>query len=67
MNGIRIAKRMRADDALRSVPIILLTASSGEDVAMGARETGIGAYLKKPFDPDVLLEKVRELVGKREA
>ena len=64
MSGIDIAKVMRADDALKRIPIILLTASSGENMAVAVKETRIEGYLKKPFDPDELLEKVRELVGK---
>lgn len=63
MSGIDIARAMKAEDGLKDVPIILLTASSGEDTASAARDAAIDVYMKKPFDPDELLGKVRELVG----
>jgi DNA-binding response OmpR family regulator len=64
MNGIDVARTMRADEALENVPIILLSASSGDDMNAAVKDADIDEYLKKPFNPDELLEKVRELVGK---
>lgn len=63
MSGIDIAKVMKADEGLKGIPIILLTASSDEDMAVAVKTACIDEYLKKPFDPDELLGKVRGLVG----
>jgi len=63
MNGMDVARTMKADDKLKDVPIILLSASSGENMSAAVKDADINEYLKKPFDPDELLGKVRELVG----
>ena len=58
-------KRVRAEESLRSVPVILLTARSQEtDVGRGF-EVGADDYLKKPFNPDELVARVRAVLGRR--
>jgi two-component system cell cycle response regulator DivK len=60
LNGHEAARRMKADPALRHIPIIAVTsfAWSGDD--RNALEAGCDDYLAKPFDPVALLAKIRE-------
>jgi len=60
MDGYEATRRIRADPALRSIPIIAVTsyALSGEDKR--AREAGCDDYVAKPYSPRQLLAKVRE-------
>ena len=61
MNGIEIARAVRADSALRNTPIILLSASSGKDLTVEAyKNAAINEYIKKPFDPEELLACVKK-------
>ena len=60
LDGYDATRRIKANPALRSIPIIAVTsyALSGDDVK--AREAGCDAYVTKPFSPRVLLAKIRE-------
>ena len=60
MDGYEAARRIKADPALRSIPIIAVTsyALSGEDKR--ARAAGCDDYVAKPYSPRQLLAKVRE-------
>ena len=63
IDGYEVTRRIKANPALRHIPIIAVTsyALSGDDVK--AAEAGCDAYVTKPFDPAELLEKIREFLG----
>ncbi len=65
MSGFEVLHRMRADDATRGIPVILLTASvQDQDVIMGL-ESGADDYLRKPFTPIDLQTRVAALINGR--
>jgi two-component system, cell cycle response regulator DivK len=63
MDGYTATRRIKADPALRSIPIIAVTsyALSGEDKK--AREAGCNDYIPKPYSPRELLAKVRQYLS----
>jgi two-component system cell cycle response regulator DivK len=60
LDGYDTTRRIKADPALRAIPIIAVTsyALSGDDVKAFA--AGCDAYVTKPFSPRALLAKIRE-------
>jgi len=60
LDGYEATRRIKANPALRAIPIIAVTsyALSGDEVK--AREAGCDDYVTKPFSPRALLAKVRE-------
>jgi two-component system cell cycle response regulator DivK len=60
LDGYEATRRIKADPALRHIPIIAVTsyALSGDDVKAFA--AGCDAYVTKPFSPRALLAKIRE-------
>lgn len=60
IDGYETTRRIKANPALRHIPIIAVTsyALSGDDVK--ALEAGCDAYVTKPFDPAELLAKIQE-------
>ena len=60
MDGYEATRRIKADPALRSIPIIAVTsyALSGEDKR--ARAAGCDDYVAKPYSPRQLLVKIRQ-------
>ena len=62
VDGYEATRRIKADPALKHIPIIAVTsyALSGDEAK--ARAAGCDAYVAKPFSPRELLAKVREFL-----
>lgn len=58
MSGIDLARRLRAEPMSRNVPIIMLTARSGERDRVAGLESGADDYITKPFSPRELLARI---------
>ena len=65
MTGYDAIEKLRADDSMKAVPIILLTASVQErDMARGF-EVGADDYMRKPFNPRELQARIEKLLRAR--
>ena len=62
MDGYEATRRIKADAALASVPIIAVTSYALAGDEAKTRAAGCDAYIAKPFSPRQLLAKVRELL-----
>lgn len=62
MPGEEICKKLKCDDRLKTIPIILFTASSS-DIPKVAKEVGADAYIMKPFEPEELLDKIAKCLS----
>jgi DNA-binding response OmpR family regulator len=58
MDGWRVCQALKKDEALRGIPVIMLSALVDDQQQKGAHELG-DAYLSKPFAMKMLLEKLR--------
>ncbi len=63
MNGMEVCKRVKKEKNIPDVFIILLTAKGQELDRLKGQEVGADVYMTKPFDPEVLLSKAREVLG----
>jgi PAS domain S-box-containing protein len=59
LDGFALLKTIRAEDAIRHVPVILLSARAGEEARIEGLEAGADDYLVKPFSANELLARVR--------
>jgi two-component system, OmpR family, alkaline phosphatase synthesis response regulator PhoP len=62
MNGMDVCKKVKKELVLSDVFIILLTAKGQELDRQRGQEVGADVYMTKPFDPEVLLDKAREVL-----
>ena len=62
MDGYEVTRLIKADPALRRIPIIAVTsyALSGDDQKAAA--AGCDGYVAKPFSPRILMARIRELL-----
>jgi DNA-binding response OmpR family regulator len=65
LDGYDVTRRLREDETTRGIPVILLTARAQEADVNRGFDAGADDYLKKPFDPDELVARVRAVLGRR--
>jgi len=65
MNGFELARRLRADEATKSMPIIMLTARAQDTDVEEGFEAGADDYLRKPFSPQELRARVQAMLARR--
>ena len=65
MDGLEVARRLKADPGTASIPILLLSAKAQEVDVRAGSATGADDYVTKPFDPLDLLERVEALIAKQ--
>jgi two-component system phosphate regulon response regulator PhoB len=62
LNGLEVCRRLRADPATATVPIIMLTAKTDEVDRVVGLEMGADDYVAKPFSPKELVARVRAVL-----
>ncbi|HEX9577001.1 MAG TPA: HAMP domain-containing sensor histidine kinase [Myxococcales bacterium] len=62
IDGLELTRRLRAEERTRHIPVLMLTARGDLDARLAGLETGVNAYLAKPFSPRELLTTARALV-----
>lgn len=63
MNGFDVCKVVKKDLQLGDVFIVMLTAKGQEVDRQRGEEVGADRYITKPFDPDLLYDSAREVLG----
>ena len=62
MDGFELLKSIRADDSLRTVPVLMVTAEAKKEDIVLAAQTGANGYIVKPFTKAALEEKVQKIL-----
>lgn len=63
IDGYKVCRMLKFDEKYKKIPIILFTSRIQESDKEVGFQVGANAYITKPFEPQVLLDKVRELTG----
>ncbi len=61
MTGIDLLKAVRADDNLKSLPVLMVTAEAKREQIVEAAQAGVNGYVVKPFTAAVLKEKIDKI------
>jgi two-component system, chemotaxis family, chemotaxis protein CheY len=64
MNGFDLLKAVKADDSLRHIPVLMVTAEARKEDIVLAAQTGAAGYIVKPFTKATLEEKVQKILQK---
>ena len=61
MTGIDLLRAVRADDSLKGLPVLMVTAEAKRDQIVAAAQAGVNGYVVKPFTAAVLKEKIDKI------
>ena len=64
MSGLELLKTMKADDEIKSVPFLMVTAEALKENVVIAVKAGVSNYVVKPFTAEVLSEKIDKIFEK---
>jgi two-component system, chemotaxis family, chemotaxis protein CheY len=62
MSGLELLKAVRADEELKELPFLMVTAEALKDNVVAAVKAGVSNYIVKPFTAEVLNEKIEKIV-----
>ncbi|MCG8360436.1 MAG: response regulator [Kiloniellales bacterium] len=63
MSGLQLLKEVRADEKLKSLPFIMITAESKSENVLAAKQAGVSNYIVKPFNAATLKNKLVTVLG----
>ena len=63
MDGLKLLELLRKLAHYKTVPILMLTTESGDEIKAKGRAAGATGWLVKPFDPKRLLEVISKVIG----
>ena len=64
IDGYKVCRMLKFDERYKAIPIIMLTGRTKESDEQTGLEVGANAYIKKPFQPETIIEKIKELLTK---
>ena len=64
MNGFELLASIKKDDALKHIPVLMVTAEARKEDIVLAAQSGASGYIVKPFTKATLEEKVQKIVQK---
>ncbi len=67
MNGFDLLKSIKADDSLKHLPVLMVTAEARKEDIVLAAQSGAAGYIVKPFTKATLEEKVQKILQKMAA
>ncbi len=62
--GLSVLKNIRMSGRTRIIPVVVLTGIKNEDYKRQVLNEGVEAYLEKPYDPDVLISTIQNILKK---
>ncbi|MGE4518479.1 MAG: response regulator [Desulfobacteraceae bacterium] len=65
MDGLMLIEEMKKDDVFASVPVLIITTERRDELIELFMEKGAAGYLKKPFKPEEIRQKIVEILGER--
>ena len=67
MTGVEMLRKLKQENDLKNIPVIMLTAESGKDNVMNIVKMGVKDYMVKPFKGEQLIERVQNILNLKPA
>ncbi|RZB38362.1 MAG: two-component system, chemotaxis family, chemotaxis protein CheY [Desulfobacteraceae bacterium Eth-SRB2] len=66
MNGLELVEEMNKDDHLKSIPAVMITTEGSRERIEEFMAKGVMDYIKKPFTPEQIKQKLKQIMGETE-
>jgi len=63
MDGFSLLQQVKSDDATKAIPVVMVTTQAEKQSVMDALKVGAANYVVKPFTPEIIKEKITEVLG----
>ena len=63
MNGLSLIEEMKGDDLLEKIPVVMVTTEGSRERVQAFMEKGAADYIKKPFSPEAIRDKLKQIMG----
>ncbi len=63
LNGLDLARAIKADERYKNKPLIILTTESSNDLKMVGKEIGVTGWMVKPFSDEKLVKSLKMILG----
>ena len=63
MQGVELLREVRADERMKQLPVLMLTAEAKREQIVAAAQAGVSGYVIKPFTAATLKEKIGKIFG----
>jgi two-component system chemotaxis response regulator CheY len=63
MDGLEFVRQLRCIEAAQKIPVIMITTEAGEAHVVQALSCGASGYIRKPFTPEQIKERIIPLLG----
>lgn len=64
MGGVEMVRRMMADDGMKAIPVVIVSTEGSATRIKGLMDSGVKAFLRKPFTPEGLKSTIDGIMGK---
>lgn len=65
LDGYKVCRMLKFDEKFRHIPIIMITAKVADSNKKMGEEVGADAYITKPFNPEELVARIKDLISGR--
>lgn len=62
IDGYKVCRMLKFDEKYKDIPIIMLTARTNETDEKLGKEVGADAYIRKPFEPEAVIDEIKKLL-----
>ncbi|MBN1225744.1 MAG: response regulator [Deltaproteobacteria bacterium] len=66
MNGMELIQKMKEDEILKTIPVVIVTTEGSEKVKKQSMDLGANALIKKPFRPEDIRNALNRIMGEKE-
>jgi two-component system chemotaxis response regulator CheY len=66
MNGLELVEEMKKNEELKSIPVVMITTEGSRERVEEFMEKGVMDYIKKPFTPEQIKQKLMQIIGETE-